>query len=304
MIEAAQKETKEREHHPLQKYFRKERFPTMFCPGCGNGIVMSAVMRAIDNLTEFDIDNTVFVSGIGCAGRIPGYINADSVHTTHGRAIPVATGIKMFKPNLEVIVFGGDGDITAIGGNHLLHAARRHIDLTVVCVNNLNYGLTGGQFSPTTPVGASTYTTPYGNIEGFFDFAELVALAGAAYSARWTTNQPRRITKSVEKALAKKGFAYVEVVSQCPTSFGRHNISASPKEFMKWLKENSLRVDEVREKCMTMSDVEGKLIVGEFIDVELPELTEEYRKLIEGIKNGTIKAKKPRLDWLELAIRA
>jgi 2-oxoglutarate ferredoxin oxidoreductase subunit beta len=304
MIEVAQEETKERYSHPLQKYFRKERFPTMFCPGCGNGIVMSAVLRAIDNLPEFDINNTVFVSGIGCSGRIPGYINADSVHTTHGRAIPVATGIKMFRPDLEVIVFGGDGDITAIGGNHLLHAARRHIDLTVICINNLNYGLTGGQFSPATPVGATTYTTPYGNIEGFFDFAELVASTGAAYSARWTTNRPHKITKSVEKALLKKGFAYVEVVSQCPTSFGRHNVSAKPKEFMSWLKKNSLRVDEVRDKCMTLSDVEGKLIIGEFIDVELPELTSEYRKLIEGIKDGTIKAKKPRLDWLELAIRA
>ncbi|WXG40095.1 MAG: 2-oxoacid:ferredoxin oxidoreductase subunit beta [Candidatus Freyarchaeum deiterrae] len=285
---------------PLRKYLREDRLPTVFCPGCGNGIVLNCALRAIDEL-GINIDETVFVSGIGCSGRIPGYINADSLHTTHGRAVAFATGIKLFNPDFEVIVFTGDGDSGAIGISHLVHAARRNIDMTVISVNNLVYALTGSQTSPTTPVGAYTYTSPYGVIEGFFDLCELVTSAGASYVARWSTVQPKRVINSIIKGIQKRGFSYIEVISQCPTQFGRKNELSDPKKLMDWFNERTLKLE--RAKNLPQRETAGKLILGEFVDRERPEMTFEYRKLIEGVQRGIIKLKKPHLDWLELSLR-
>lgn len=286
--------------HPLRKYLREDRLPTVFCPGCGNGIVLNCTLRAIDEL-GMSMDDVVFVSGIGCSGRIPGYIDADSLHTTHGRAIAFATGIKLFNPDLEVIVFTGDGDSGAIGISHLVHAARRNLDINVIGVNNLVYALTGSQTSPTTPVGAYTYTSPYGSIEGFFDLCELVTSAGASYVARWSTVQPQKVTGSIIKGIQRRGFSYIEVISQCPTQFGRKNEIADPKQLMDWFKERSIKLE--RAKRLPPRKIAGRLVLGEFVDRERPELTNEYRKLIEGVQRGTVKLKKPQLDWLELSFR-
>ncbi|MBS7251401.1 MAG: 2-oxoacid:ferredoxin oxidoreductase subunit beta [Candidatus Freyarchaeota archaeon] len=285
---------------PLRKYLREDRLPTVFCPGCGNGIIMNCTLRAIDEL-GINIDDIVFVSGIGCSGRIPGYINADSLHVTHGRAVAFATGIKLFNPDFEVIVFTGDGDSGAIGISHLVHAARRNIDINVISVNNLVYALTGSQTSPTTPVGAYTYTSPYGSVEGFFDLCELVTSAGASYVARWSTVQPQRIISSIIKGIQKKGFTYIEVISQCPTQFGRKNEMPDPKQLMDWFRERTVKL-EVAKK-LAPRKMSGKLILGEFADRDRPEMANEYRKLIEGVQRGTIKLKRPQLDWLELSFR-
>ncbi len=285
---------------PLRKYLREDRLPTVFCPGCGNGIIMNCTLRAIDEL-GINIDDIVFVSGIGCSGRIPGYINADSLHVTHGRAVAFATGIKLFNPDFEVIVFTGDGDSGAIGISHLVHAARRNIDINVISVNNLVYALTGSQTSPTTPVGAYTYTSPYGSVEGFFDLCELVTSAGASYVARWSTVQPQRIISSIIKGIQKKGFTYIEVISQCPTQFGRKNEMPDPKQLMDWFRERTVKL-EVAKK-LPPRKISGKLILGEFADRDRPEMANEYRKLIEGVQRGTIKLKRPQLDWLELSFR-
>ncbi len=286
--------------NPLRKYLREDRLPTVFCAGCGNGIILNCALQAIDKL-GMNIDDIVFVSGIGCSGRIPGYIDADSLHTTHGRAVAFATGIKLFNPDLELIVFTGDGDSGAIGLSHLVHAARRNIDINVISVNNLVYALTGSQTSPTTPVGAYTYTSPYGSFEGFFDLCELVASAGASYVARWSTVQPQKIIDSIIKGIQKRGFFYIEVISQCPTQFGRKNEMPDPKQLMDWFKERTLKLE--RAKNLPQREKAGKLIIGEFVDRDRPELSNEYRKLIEGVQRGTIKLKKPHLDWLELSFR-
>lgn len=286
--------------HPLRKYLREDRLPTVFCAGCGNGIILNATLQAIDRL-GINIDDIVFVSGIGCSGRIAGYINADSLHVTHGRAVAFATGIKLFNPDLELIVFSGDGDSGAIGISHLIHAARRNIDINVITVNNLVYALTGSQTSPTTPIGAYTYTSPYGSYEGFFDLCELVASAGASYVARWSTVQPQKIVNSIIKGIQKRGFFYIEVISQCPTQFGRKNEMPDPKQLMDWFKERTLKLE--RAKTLPQREKMGKLIIGEFVDRDRPELSNEYRKLIEGVQRGTIKLKKPHLDWFELSFR-
>ena len=204
------------------------RVAPKFCPGCGNEKVIDSIILSIEKLYG-STENFVFVSGIGCAAWIPSpHINADTIHTTHGRPITFATGAKLVNPNLKVVVISGDGDLAGIGGNHLIHAARRNIEITVICVNNLVYGMTGGQLSPTTPRGAVTSTTSDGNIEYPFDLARLVMNAGASYSARWTTLDKNQLNSSIEKALEKgqKGFAFVEIISPCTTQFTRQNLKA------------------------------------------------------------------------------
>jgi 2-oxoglutarate ferredoxin oxidoreductase subunit beta len=204
------------------------RVTPKFCPGCGNEKVIDSILLAIEELYG-STDNFVFVSGIGCAAWIPSpHINADTIHTTHGRPITFATGVKLANPNLKVVVISGDGDLAGIGGNHLIHAARRNVELTVICVNNLVYGMTGGQLSPTTPRGALTSTTTEGNIEYPFDLARLVKNAGATYAARWTTLHKSQLQNSIEKSLKKgqKGFAFVEIISPCTTQFTRKNLKA------------------------------------------------------------------------------
>ncbi len=207
----------------LEKYLREGLDGTTFCPGCGHGILLGALLRAVDEL-GMDITNTLFVSGIGCAAWIPSpHIKADTLHTVHGRAVAYATGAKLANPKLNVVVVSGDGDLSSIGGNHLIHAARRNMDLTVICANNQIYGMTGGQTASTTPVGALTTTDPQGNVQRPFDLTALVLASGAGFAARWPVSQPRMLTESLKKALTFEGFSFVEALSPCPTQFGRRN---------------------------------------------------------------------------------
>jgi 2-oxoglutarate ferredoxin oxidoreductase subunit beta len=221
----------------FSRYLRTETFPTPFCPGCGHGILMGSIIRSIQE-AKLDIKQTVFVSGIGCASWIPSpHFAADTMHTTHGRAIAFATGIKLFNPKLRVIVVSGDGDLADIGGNHLIHAARRNRELTVICANNGIYGMTGGQAAATTPQGARTVTTPEGSPERPFDLCKLVTGAGATYVARSTVYHTRALIKYLKTALLHKGFAFVDVISPCPTQFGRRNDYKSAKEMIQALRQ-------------------------------------------------------------------
>jgi 2-oxoglutarate ferredoxin oxidoreductase subunit beta len=264
--------------HPLrQKYTRSHIQRTTTCPGCGIGTVSQAILRAIDEL-QLDIDDFIFVSGIGCSAWIPSpFFNADTLHTTHGRPIAFATGVKLGLPGKHVMVVSGDGDLSAIGGNHLIHAARRNIDLTVVLVNNGIYGMTGGQTAPTTPRGIKTVTSPYGVMEHHFDISPMVVAAGAAYVARWTTIHPRQMTRSIKKGIQKKGFALIEAVSQCPVQFGRASKLGGAVDMLKHFKKNSIRIDKARE--MDEAALQDKIIVGEFVDREKAELSEQWLQL-------------------------
>jgi len=260
------------------KYVRKRNFPHIWCPGCGDGIVLKALIRAMDGL-GISRDQAVMVSGIGCSSRTPGYVDINTLHTTHGRALPFATGVKHANPDLKVIVVTGDGDGTAIGGNHYIHAARRNIDLTVLLYNNYIYGMTGGQCSPTTPKGDKASTAPYGNIEPPFNTAGLAISAGASFVARGDVYNVRNCEKMIKKALSKKGFSLVEILTPCPTAYGRRNRMASPVKLLEWLKENT--VSSRKWESLSEKEREGKVRTGVLLEVEKPEFTSEYGKLIE-----------------------
>jgi 2-oxoglutarate ferredoxin oxidoreductase subunit beta len=251
--------------HPFSKYLRAEMMPHIWCPGCGNGIVLNCFAHALDEL-KYDLDKLVVISGIGCIGRTAGYVNADSFHTTHGRALAFATGVKLANPELEVVVISGDGDLFAIGGNHFIHAARRNMGIKVLCANNLNYGMTGGQQGPTTPLESFTATSPYGSIEHPFNLVHLAAASGSTYVARWTTLHVRRLTQSIKKMLTKKGFCFVEVLAQCPEIYGRHNKMRSGLEMMSWFKRASV-VENFSDPAKAEISAE-KIPVGEFVDIE------------------------------------
>jgi 2-oxoglutarate ferredoxin oxidoreductase subunit beta len=247
----------------ILRYIRHEAFPTPFCPGCGHGILLGAILRAIDELA-LDIEDMLFVSGIGCAGWIPSpHFAADTLHTPHGRPIAFATGAKLANPKLKVVVVGGDGDLVSIGGNHLIHAARRDIDITVICANNLIYGMTGGQVTPTTPLGARTATTPMGNRERPFDLCRLVLASGATYVARYSVYHIRPLIKAIKKALKHKGFAFVEVLSICPTQYGRRNEMPNPAAMLLYFKESCVTLSQA--KGMALEELRGKILIGEFI---------------------------------------
>ena len=260
----------DKEKHPLDAYLRMERLPHIWCPGCGLGLILNCFIRSLLK-SRLDLDKVAVVSGIGCTGRAAGYVRLDSFHTTHGRAIPFATGLKLANLELKVVVFSGDGDLVAIGGNHLIHAARRNIDMTVVCVNNFIYGMTGGQLGPTTPLAARTTTTRRGNIEEPFNIPYLVAASGAVYVARWTTVQVRRLEKSITEALLKKGFSLVEVISPCPTYYGRMNKQATGLDIMKYYRDNS-----VIKPGIDLEDADiklnGRIVTGKFVDIERPSV--------------------------------
>lgn len=263
--------------HPLKKYTRSHVKRTTTCPGCGIGIVAQAILRAIDEL-GLDMDDFAFVSGIGCSAWIPSPLfDADTLHTTHGRPIAFANGVKLANPEKHVMVVSGDGDLSAIGGNHLIHAARRNINLTVVLVNNGIYGMTGGQTAPTTPRGLRTITSPYGTMEHPFDIAPMVVSAGAPYVARWTTCHPRQLTRSIKAGLQKKGFAFVEALSQCPVQFGRVSKLGKAAAIMQHFKDNSVNIRNAGK--MTPEELHGKYTVGEFADVEREELSQQWTDL-------------------------
>ncbi len=261
----------------IHKYLRHDKkFPHVWCPGCGNGIVLGALIRAIDSL-GLSKDDIVLASGIGCSGRMPVYVDFNTLHTTHGRTLTFATGIKLVKPHLKVIAIMGDGDSTAIGGNHFIHAARRNLDLTAVIINNMIYGMTGGQHSPTTPYGAFTTTSSFGHIEHDFSISELAACAGASFVARGTVYHVESLDKLIRKAIEKVGFSVVEVISNCHIQYGKRNKMKDPVTMMKWLKEHAVPVEKALQ--MSKEDMEGKFTIGVLQDVEKPVYTEEYEKI-------------------------
>ena len=270
-----------------EKYLRDGMLPTIFCNGCGHGVSLDYVFWAIEEL-GLEMDNIAFASGIGCSSRIPGYITADGLHTTHGRAIAFATGIKAANPDLNVIVFTGDGDGTGIGGNHFIHAARRNIDMTVILLNNFIYGMTGGQLAPTAPMGSIATTAPYGNIEGAFNICELAQSLGAAYVARWPIFYPYQPIKSIKEGLQNKGFSLIELMSPCPTAYGRRNKLGKIDVHWKWYEDNTILTEEY-EKIMDYGTEEekvaakGKFKIGVFQNVEKKGFFEAYEKLVKGL---------------------
>jgi 2-oxoglutarate ferredoxin oxidoreductase subunit beta len=268
----------------IREYLRKEMYPSIFCVGCGVGSVLNHTLRAIDEL-HLDMDHIVFISGIGCSSRLPGYIKGNGLHTTHGRAIAFATGVKLANPDLTVIIFTGDGDCAGIGGNHLIHAARRNVDLTVIEMNNYNYGMTGGQVSPTTPEGGNTTTSPYGNLEEPFDLADLVVGAGAPYVARWPIGFPYETIGSIKKGLSRKGFSFIEILTPCPTGYTNKNSIRSNKEVWDWYRGSTI----LRSRYLLLNEQEkdqnDKIVIGELRDVARKEYTEEWRKLVQRLKD-------------------
>ncbi|HDL90299.1 MAG TPA: 2-oxoacid:ferredoxin oxidoreductase subunit beta [Thermodesulforhabdus norvegica] len=266
----------------IHKYLRHDKkFPHVWCPGCGNGIILGSLIRAIDK-TGFEKDDIVLISGIGCSSRLPVYVDFNTLHTTHGRALTFATGVKLANPRLQVIVVMGDGDAMAIGGNHFIHAARRNLNITAIIVNNNIYGMTGGQFSPTTPYGARSTTSPFGHIEHPFAISELAVTAGASFVARGTVYHTHLLDQLIEKAIYKRGFAVVEVISNCHTQYGRKNKKGGPVEMLKWMKKSAVRVE--RPKEMSAEEMEGKFTIGVLVDRELPIFTKEYEKIRQEAK--------------------
>jgi len=262
--------------HPLDDLIRTDRIPHIWCSGCGIGTVFSSCLTAI-KATGIPYNQFAMVSGIGCSGRAAGYIKLDSFHTTHGRAIPFASGIKMAKPDLNVIVFSGDGDLFAIGGNHFIHAARRNMDITVICVNNLIYGMTGGQVAATTPSKAKTTTTPFGNPDAPFNLPLLAYAAGASYVARWTILHVRDLTNAINEALLKKGFSFIEVLAPCPINYGRRNKQKSLDTLKLYQEKTIIRngVDPARADI----DFDRGVILGTFIDRERSTCDDLYEAI-------------------------
>jgi 2-oxoglutarate ferredoxin oxidoreductase subunit beta len=261
--------------HPHDNLLRTDRIPHIWCSGCGIGTVFSCVLTAIRK-SGYPLNDVAMVSGIGCTGRMAGYLNLDSFHTTHGRAIPFATGLKLAKPESSVIVTSGDGDLFAIGGNHFIHAARRNMDLTVVCVNNFNYGMTGGQAAPSTPFGARTTTSPIGNSEEPFNFCSLAATCGAVYVARWTALHIRWLTDSLIEAMQKRGFSFIEILAPCPTAFGRRNKMRNSVELLKFFHERSVIRNQIDPKEAVL-DFNNHLVVGKFVDIDKPTFLDNYQ---------------------------
>lgn len=259
------------------KYLRKDKFPHIWCAGCGDGIVLKAILRALENL-KIEKNQVAMVSGIGCSSRTPGYVDFYTLHTTHGRAIAFATGVKMAKPELHVIVVTGDGDATAIGGNHLIHAARRNINMTVLIYNNHIYGMTGGQVSPATPMGDFATTAPYSAIENNFSIAELCAAAGASFVARSTVYHSNFLTKIIERAIEKKGFSVVEIMTPCPTAYGKINKKGTGEQMI--LEQKNLAVRIEKAQTMSAEELKNKIVIGTLVDRELPEYINTYEKII------------------------
>ncbi|MDU2063934.1 MAG: 2-oxoacid:ferredoxin oxidoreductase subunit beta [Sporomusaceae bacterium] len=266
----------------IDQYYRP-RLPHIWCPGCGNGVVTSATVKAIDKL-GLDQDKTTIVSGIGCSSRASGYLDFDTVHSAHGRAIPFATGVKLANPELNVIVMTGDGDATAIGGNHFIHAARRNINLTVVLFNNNIYGMTGGQYSPLTPTHSKATTAPYGTIERSFNVVELAKAAGATFVGRGTTFHAQQLSDLIAEAIAHDGFSLVEAVTACPIGFGRQNKRGDGAAMMKWQRDHAVTAGQAAK--MTEEQLADKFIIGVLHKAEAPEYTKQYDLIIEQAQKG------------------
>jgi 2-oxoglutarate ferredoxin oxidoreductase subunit beta len=260
----------------MDNFMRMDRMPHIWCPSCGIGVSVNCFAKALEKC-KIPLDNVAVVSGIGCTGRVAGYVKTDSFHTTHGRAIPFATGLKLANPKLKVVVFSGDGDIIAIGGNHFINAARRNIDIVVICVNNFNYAMTGGQLASTTPEGAVLATSPLGNFETPFNLPFLAESVGAVYVARWTSLHIYNQTQSMVEALNKPGFSFIEIIAPCPTIYERQQRFGDGLDRLRWYCDNS----EIRNDAKT-KDVDirlrDRIIVGKFVDIERPTYLEAMNK--------------------------
>lgn len=266
-----------------EKYLRTRTFPLPWCPGCGIGTIFKATVMVFAKL-GWNPDDLLVVSGIGCSGRLPTYFNTNTLHTTHGRALTFATGAKLAQPEKKVVVFSGDGDALAIGGNHFIHACRRNLDIKYIIVNNCIYGMTGGQVSPTTPGGFVTTTTPYGNSEPHFNTVEMAKAAGATYVARETVNRPRQLQGVIENAFLHKGFSVVEAISNCHINLGRRNKLRHPIPMLKWIEE--LTVPLAKAKDMTPEELEKRFVVGEFVKRDRPEYYDIYRETMKKAQEG------------------
>ncbi len=270
------KKVKSEPENPQEKYLRMDRIPHIWCPGCGIGTVVTSFNEALKKNKE-DLDKVAVVSGIGCTGRVAGYVKLDSFHTTHGRAVPYATGLKLANPDMKVVVFSGDGDIFGIGGNHFIHAARRNMDLTIICVNNFNYAMTGGQVAATTPMDANASTAPYGNFEYSFSIPYLADACGATYVARWTSLHLRRVTKSIQEALNHRGLSVIEVITPCVTLYARRNRLGDGLNLLKYYYDKS----EIKHGADTRTldiDYQGQLVVGKFVHKEKPTFLDAMNK--------------------------
>ena len=265
--------------NPVEQFLRSERMPHIWCPGCGIGTTVNCFTRALLE-SSANLDKVVIVSGIGCTGRVAGYLNLDSFHTTHGRAIPFATGLKLANPELDVIVYSGDGDLFAIGGNHFIHAARRNVDIKVICVNNLIYAMTGGQSAPTTPGDATTATNPYGTFEPAFNLPQLAEAAGAVYVARWTTYHVKQLARSMQEMLHKKGFSFIEILSPCPTYYQRRNKMGDGVDTMRYYKEKSKKKD-LASTADTALTRDGEIVVGKFVDREREDYSTAMKRHLQ-----------------------
>ncbi|MFH1891203.1 MAG: 2-oxoacid:ferredoxin oxidoreductase subunit beta [Candidatus Zixiibacteriota bacterium] len=266
-------------HHYLRP---KKKFPHVWCSGCGLGVILGSLIRSIDAL-QIPKDDITVCSGIGCSSRLPVYVDFNTLHTTHGRAIAFATGVKVANDRLKVIVVTGDGDCLAIGGNHFIHACRRNIDITVILANNWIYGMTGGQYSPTTPTTKFGSTAPYGNLEQPFDPAKLAIASGAAYVARTTVYHVDQMDKMIKGALAKKGFSVVEVISNCHTYFGRLNRAGDAVQMLDWMKKHAMPIQAARK--LPPEKMEGKFVTGLLHDEEKDEYCEKYARLVDELMN-------------------
>ncbi len=265
--------------HVYDRYLRQDKLPHIWCSGCGNGIVTNALIRAVDK-AGIDPDQVVVIAGVGCSSRANGYLNFCGLHTNHGRPLAYATGVKMANPKLHVIVVTGDGDCASIGGNHFIHACRRNLDITTVIYNNDNYGMTGGQYSPTTPTGAKSKTTIYGNIDAPFDLCQLAQAAGATYVARSTVYHVQMLTDQITKGLQHKGFSVIEAMSSCPTLFGRLNKLGGPAEMLQHFKDQSIMLAQAQK--LQPEEVAGKLVLGTFVNrTDRPEYATQYEQLKE-----------------------
>lgn len=254
--------------HPLKKYLRPGSLPHFFCSGCGSAQVLNFFLKAANDL-GLDFDQLVAIGGVGCTARVPVYIRAESLHGVHGRTLPWATGIKLHNPELKVVIFSGDGDAAAIGGNHLIQAARRNLDVLMIVANNLNFAMTGGQVAPTTLEKTRTTTTPYGNVEPRFDLCKLVAAAGGTYVARTTTYRPVSAINAIKKGLQHQGFSFVEIITQCPTNYGRRAIGTDvPAETVQWIQNHSLQLSKVDQ--YTDEQLEESFVLGTFVDEQRP----------------------------------
>lgn len=254
--------------NPLARYLRKGSLPHFFCPGCGAAQVMNFFLQAADKI-ELDFDKLVAIGGVGCTARIPVYLHADALHGVHGRTLPWATGMKLHNSHLKVVIFAGDGDAAAIGGNHFIQAARRNLDVTMIVVNNLTFGMTGGQVAPTTPEKLRTMTTPYGNVEPPFDLCQLAITAGATFVSRWNTHRVSQGVRAIKGALQHKGFGVVEFVAQCPTNFGRRALNTGdPVKGVEWIEQRSVTPNDAQG--LSADELKDRFIVGDFIDCQRP----------------------------------